>query len=385
MILSKKYNEEINHIRMNEDMKKRILQNVLAANQNDSSTEENIKVKPIIKNTKKNNSFKRNMHMAAAGFAVVLVLSAAKNLPMLYKNTPSDFEKNEAQTIQGGENNNIINSDDSKLENNNHIKESSDNKNEQAISQSVNGDNYLNEQNSNSLKNEENNTNLKIKQEEKPKDNVQSSSISGTENSQTQKNEEGQVLENSNVSLRAGSEETNSNSEANNEIQETVSPKMAEANAADEEVKENRILKDDSDNSPLETQPILEQAAFYFQEYSTIDEAEKSLNFKINPLKILPNGLKMESISSIGNEIIQVQYSNDTQTIIFRAGIGIENISGDYNIYKVQDITEVNGTKVNLQGNEAGKYSLATWEKDGISYSISVENGIDKKTILDMI
>ena len=78
MILSKKYNEEINKIVMNDDMKKRILQNVLAANENYNSAEENIKVKTTIPKVKKYNNFKRNMQMVAACFTVVLCLSVAK-------------------------------------------------------------------------------------------------------------------------------------------------------------------------------------------------------------------------------------------------------------------------------------------------------------------
>lgn len=105
----------------------------------------------------------------------------------------------------------------------------------------------------------------------------------------------------------------------------------------------------------------------------------------MNSLKTLPKGFKIESISVISNEIIQVEYNDGNNNIIFRAGKGIDNISGDYNIYKVKDTAKVNGTNINLEGNKSKKYNLATWEKDGISYSISAENGIDEKTILDMI
>jgi len=99
----------------------------------------------------------------------------------------------------------------------------------------------------------------------------------------------------------------------------------------------------------------------------------------------LPKGFKMESISVISNEMIQVEYNDGTNNLIFRAGKDIDNISGDYNVYQVKDTAKVNGINITLEGNKSKEYNLAAWEKDGISYSISAENGIDEKTILDMV
>ena len=85
------------------------------------------------------------------------------------------------------------------------------------------------------------------------------------------------------------------------------------------------------------------------------------------------------------NKIIQVKYNDGSNNITFRAGKDIDNISGDYNVYQVKDTAKVNGISINLEGNKSEEYNLAVWEKDGISYSISDENGIDEKTILDMV
>ena len=58
---------------------------------------------------------------------------------------------------------------------------------------------------------------------------------------------------------------------------------------------------------------------------------------------------------------------------------GIENISGDYNVYQVKNIAKVNGINITLEGNKSKEYNLALWEKDDVSYSISSVNGIDEK------
>lgn len=120
----------------------------------------------------------------------------------------------------------------------------------------------------------------------------------------------------------------------------------------------------------------------YYDEYKDSNILNQVIKL---PLKTLPKGFKMESINVISNEIIQVEYDDGSNNIVFRAGKGIENISGDYNVYQVKNTAKVNGINVNLEGNKSEEYNLAVWEKDGISYSILAKNGIDEKTILDMI
>ncbi|NRZ87562.1 uncharacterized protein YaaW (UPF0174 family) [Clostridium beijerinckii] len=82
--MSNKYKEELNKIVMNDDMKKRILQNVLAENKKDNNEEKEIKVKTTMPKVKKYNA-KRNMQMAAACGAILICLSVAKSYPMLFK------------------------------------------------------------------------------------------------------------------------------------------------------------------------------------------------------------------------------------------------------------------------------------------------------------
>ena len=371
MILSKNYKEEINKIVMNDDMKKRILQNVLAANENYNSAEQNIKVKTIIPKVKKYNNLKRNMQMVAACSAVFICLSVAKNYPMLLKNVPNDLKQKETTKSNEDENNDLKTSDDNEIVSSKDSKEISNNnyKEEQALDKNNNGDGYVKE---------ESNTNSKIGQEEKDKDNLQLSSSSEGEKGKTSQNNNDKVIENSNISSKTNPEDDINNKENQN-------PTSTKSKTADEEVKENRIPANDTVNGVLGTESVIEKAVLYDQEYKTLDEAEKSLNLKVNPLKALPKDFKMESISVISNEIIQVKYNDGNNNIIFRAGKGIDNISGDYNVYKARDTVKVNGINVNLEGNKGKEYNLATWEKDGISYSISTENGIDEKTILDMI
>ena len=371
MILSKNYKEELNKIQMNDQMKKRILQNVLAANENNNSVEQNIKVKTIIPKVKKYNNIKRNMQMVAACSAVFICLSVAKNYPMLLKNAPNDLAQKETTKSHEDENNDLKTSDDNEFVSSKDSKEISNNnhKEEQALDQNNNGDSYVKE---------ESNTSSKIEQEEKDKDNLKSNSNSNVEKNQSSQNNNEKAVENSNISSKTNPEEGINN-------KENQSSKSTEPKTTDEEVKVNKIPENNTDNGDSGTSVMAEKAVIYSQEYKTLDEAEKVLNLKVNPLKTLPKGFKMESISVISNEMIQVEYNDGTNNLIFRAGKDIDNISGDYNVYQVKDTAKVNGINITLEGNKSKEYNLAAWEKDGISYSISAENGIDEKTILDMV
>ena len=368
MILSKKYKEEINRILMNDDMKKRILQNVLAVNENYNSAEKNIKVKTTIPKVKKYNNLKRNMHIVVACSAVVLCLSVAKNYPIFLKTAPNDLEQKETVKSHDDENNGLKTSDDNKSVYNNDNKEVSDNnhKEDQALDQN-NSDGYVKEESS---------IGSKIEQEEKDKDNLQVSSE--VAKSQTAQNNDDKAIENSNISSK-----TNPVEDINNK--ENKKPTSIEPKTTPEDIKPNRIPENNTDNSLLRTSFVAEKAVNYSQEYNTLEEAEKVLDLEVNPLKTLPKGFKMEGINVISNEIIQVEYNDGNSNITFRAGKGIDNISGDYNVYQVNNTAKVNGTNINLEGNKSKEYNLATWEKDGVSYSISAENGIDEKIILDMI
>ena len=376
MILNKKYKEEINKIVMNDHMKKRILQNVLATNENNNSPEKNMKVKTTIPKVKKYNNHKRNMQMVAACFAVVLCLSVVKNYPMLFKPVPNDLAQKETAESHEDENNDLKTSDDCEFAFNKDSKEipSNNDKKDQVLGQNNNNYNYGDD----NVK-EESNISSKIELEEKnDKDNVQSNSSSEVEKSQTSQNNNDKPIENSNISSKTKIEEDITNKENKN-------PTSTEQKINDGDIKQNRMLENNTDNSVLSASVPTEKALNYSQEYKTLEEAEKALNLTINPLKILPEGFKMENISVIENEIIQVEYTDGNNNITFRAGKIIDNISGDYNGYEVKNTSTVNGINVYLEGNKSKEYKLAVWEKDGISYSISAENGMNEKTILDMI
>ncbi|NSB14699.1 hypothetical protein BCD95_002958 [Clostridium beijerinckii] len=377
--MSNKYKEELNKIVMNDDMKKRILQNVLAENKKDNNEEKEIKVKTTMPKVKKYNA-KRNMQMAAACGAILICLSVAKSYPMLFKHPSNDLEQNEVEENHEDKNNDLKSSDDSELVYNNDSKEASDNDHKEDIA--VDQNNTNNNKSDNNYNNGSSHVNKNInnasKAAQEGKDNLQSNSGSDEKKRQTSGDNDNKSIENSNTSSK-----TNHKDDINNK--ESKNPTSTDQKASPEDVKENKISGDNTDDSVSSTPVAMDKDVSYSQEYKTLDEAEKALNLKVSQLKTLPTGFKVESVSVISNELIQVDYNNGNSNMVFRAGKSTDNISGDYNTYQVKTTVKVNGIDVTLQGNKNEEYNLATWKKDDISYSISTEDGINEKTMLDMI
>lgn len=120
------------------------------------------------------------------------------------------------------------------------------------------------------------------------------------------------------------------------------------------------------------------------EEFKTIAEAQKALKFKVVIPKEIPSEYKVKFISTISKETFQIAYGNEKNEILFRMGQGIENISGDYNVYKDNNIIKLDDKTIKLSGND-NLIKLATWKINDMSYSLSAENGMEKDDILKII
>ena len=78
-------------------------------------------------------------------------------------------------------------------------------------------------------------------------------------------------------------------------------------------------------------------------------------------------------------ETVEVIFKNDTDEIRFRKGHTTKDISGDSGDYKEVNTVDVNGTEVTFKGNNKIIH-LATWTKDGYSYSITSTEGFEEAT-----
>lgn len=357
MILSKKYKEELDKIVMNDEMKKRILSNVL----NNS-----IEAKSITPVAQKNVKLKRNMQLVAACFTIVACLSVVKNYPEFFKI----------------ENNNIKQNQDSEksLDKDNDLKKVKESE--------VYGNNEDNTTNNDSIKSNEPINSASENEENSKKNNSSINKVVDNNGKSEESVQKEQVTENSNANSSIAAK-TSPEIQNNNENSADNNLKVADINQEENADKENEAATNQGKTANKENDEIegssMVASGYFIKEYKSLEEAEKAVNLKINSVKALPQGSTIRSINVISNEIIQIEYNIVEKDSSFRAGKEVENISGDYNEYKINKSIEVNKVNIKLKGNKDTIVNLATWEKDSISYSISSKSGIDDETILNMI
>jgi len=118
--------------------------------------------------------------------------------------------------------------------------------------------------------------------------------------------------------------------------------------------------------------------------FDTIDEAQKALKFKVTVPKELLGKYNIKYINTISRELFQICYLNKGNDILFRMGQGVEDISGDYNNYKINNIVDINGSNVKLKGDD-NLIKVAAWSVNNMSYSISVNDGMKQDDIINII
>ena len=121
-----------------------------------------------------------------------------------------------------------------------------------------------------------------------------------------------------------------------------------------------------------------------YTDHGTLKEAEEDAGFKIQiPDEI--RGVKAVAFRNLGTEMLEViYYDGDAEVARVRKGTGAEDISGDYNVYEIEEAVDVTGTQVTLKGSADG-YALAVWNESGYAYAVSVTKKITKDEILRIV
>lgn len=133
--------------------------------------------------------------------------------------------------------------------------------------------------------------------------------------------------------------------------------------------------KDNSNENVQIPNPIVE--------YKTIDEAKKAVDFTVALPTALPEGYKTDNISVISGKIFQVTYKNGDNEITYRTAKTTDNISGDYNIYKIHKTLASGAFNIAVRGNE--NIAGATWNQNGITHSLMFSSEITEENLLEII
>lgn len=110
----------------------------------------------------------------------------------------------------------------------------------------------------------------------------------------------------------------------------------------------------------------------------TVDSAgalSQAVGFEVNDLTDLPFTVDETTYTAYWQEMAEITYTGDGQSVTFRKSIGEDDNSGDYSTYENVMEKELNGNTVTLKGN-GNAYTLAVWSDDNFSYSLQISDGI---------
>lgn len=109
----------------------------------------------------------------------------------------------------------------------------------------------------------------------------------------------------------------------------------------------------------------------------TLDEAAKIAGFSLETPTEYAD-YKSIVIQAIADDMIEVIYFDAEKThegLRIRKAVGTDDISGDYNEYKEENVVKVGELEVTEKGND-GNISVASWTDGTYSYSINVDEAL---------
>ena len=121
---------------------------------------------------------------------------------------------------------------------------------------------------------------------------------------------------------------------------------------------------------------------------NSLQELSKNVGFDMKDIPVLFNAATDVQYTAI-DDLAQIVYTTADNEVTWRKAPGSDDISGDYNVYATIVEKEIDGITVTIKGNEdesnTDKFFNATWTKDGYSYSLFFENGVDLAEIEEII
>ena len=102
---------------------------------------------------------------------------------------------------------------------------------------------------------------------------------------------------------------------------------------------------------------------------ASLSELSQLVGFDVEELECLPFDVVETQYTAYQNELAEVTYLGENQTLIFRKLPGSSDPSGDYTDYSDTLILELGLGSVTLRG-ESGTYVLAAWQDGTYAYSM---------------
>ena len=125
------------------------------------------------------------------------------------------------------------------------------------------------------------------------------------------------------------------------------------------------------------------QIANPFVDCDTLEDACALAGFDISVPETI-EGYEKPVNRAIENDLIEIIYQNGDNEIRIRKALGDEDISGDYNEYAENSTITQEDLEIATRGAE-GKINVATWVKGDYTYSVSVSDGMENDSLINLI
>lgn len=118
-------------------------------------------------------------------------------------------------------------------------------------------------------------------------------------------------------------------------------------------------------------------------EYASAEELSNALGFEMNDISV-PFDVLDTTYTEYFNNLGQIYYNGENQSLTLRKSLGEYDNSGDYTQYtNIVDVVG-DGIDMTLKGNSEA-YNLALWQKDGFSYSLRFANAVSREEFVNII
>ena len=106
-------------------------------------------------------------------------------------------------------------------------------------------------------------------------------------------------------------------------------------------------------------------------EVASTQALAQSVGFPVEDLSCLPFSVEAATYTDCWGTMAEITYNGDGQEAMYRKSRGTEDNSGDFNTYEQTTTLTAASAEVTLKGDADG-YTLAVWNCDGYSYSLSL-------------
>ncbi|MBO6271047.1 MAG: hypothetical protein J6N19_18110 [Clostridium sp.] len=120
------------------------------------------------------------------------------------------------------------------------------------------------------------------------------------------------------------------------------------------------------------------------QECESADALAAAVGFPVEELSNLPFVQEEVCYAVYFGEMAQITYGSSDTSVTLRKARGNEDISGDFNEYSSVSELKIDTVPVTLKG-DGDTCSLALWQREGFSYSLSIDPGISEQEITMLI